>query len=140
MKTKNNFYQHVVKTIFVFSILFVTSCSSDDDNGPTENISGVLPSTVLTSYSGELGYTSADGSLIVAETSGTATISKSGNTYTITFSNGVPSITGLRFSGSNGNYASTSGDGSAVGISINENKLEIGATINGNNWGFSGTK
>ncbi|KAA1244002.1 hypothetical protein [Aquimarina sp. RZ0] len=138
MKTKSKFFRNLGKVTLVLSVLFISSCGSDDDGGTViANVFATLPADVLDTYDGELTYTPADGMGIVAGVEGTATISRSGETYTISFSNEVPAITGLRFIGEDdGNYASVGTDGSATGISIDDDELTVGAAIDGNAWAF----
>ncbi|MBW1298186.1 hypothetical protein [Aquimarina litoralis] len=137
MKFQNNVLGKLSKVILVLSVLFMSSCGNDDDGTPVDAFV-TLPSSLVTTFDGELTYTPANGMGIVAGVDGTATISGSGNTYTISFSDGVPSITGLRFIGSgNGSYATVGTDGSAAGITIENDELTIGATISGNAWAFT---
>ncbi|WP_299251386.1 hypothetical protein [uncultured Aquimarina sp.] len=136
MKTRNNFLKNLSKVVLVLSVLFITSCGSDDD-GVVADAFVTLPTDLLTTYNGELTYTPGDGMGIVAGVDGTATISGSGSTYTISFSDGVPSLTGLRFIGNgNGSYASVATDGSSAGISIESDELRIGARVGSDSWGF----
>ncbi|MFD2561818.1 hypothetical protein [Aquimarina rubra] len=136
MKTKNNLLKNLSKVVLVLSVLMIVSCGDNDDDGAVAQFATLPAETVIT-YNGELSYTSADGMNIVAGVDGTATISGSGTVYSISFSNGVPSITGLRFIGSgNGSYATVSTDGSAAGIEIENGNLTVGAQVNGNSWGF----
>ncbi|WP_159092349.1 hypothetical protein [Aquimarina sp. Aq107] len=136
MKTQNNFLKNLSKVVLVLSVLFISSCGSDDDGTPAEEFV-TLPASLVTTFDGELTYTPANGMGIVAGVDGTATISGSGSTYTISFSDGVPSITGLRFIGSgNGTYATVGTDGSAAGIDIENEELTIGAQVGGNSWAF----
>ncbi|WP_062060594.1 hypothetical protein [Aquimarina longa] len=136
-KFRNNSYLTILQTVFVFLILLIVSCGSDDDDKIMQKFA-TIPTTSLTDYDGRLVYTPANGSGEIVVENGSAKISKLGDSYTIVFSDEVPSIKGLRFITANGAYASVSTDGSSVGISINNNKLSIGATIAGNSWAFSG--
>jgi len=136
MKIQNKFLRNLSKVALVVSVLFISSCSSDDDN-PVEDQFVTLPAAVVTTYDGELTYTPASGMGLVVNEPGTATISGSGSTYTISFSNGVPSITGLRFIGSgNGSYATVSTNGSVAGIDIENDELTVGATVGSDVWAF----
>jgi len=136
MKTQNIFFRNVSKVVLVLSILFMTSCGSDDDG--TEVGVVELPAALLTSYTGNLVYTPIDGSGITENTNGTATLSRSGDTYTVSFSDGVPSLTGITFiTGSNGTFSSASAGSSSSGIVVEEDDLRIGVTISGSNWSFA---
>ncbi len=139
MKIQKNVFKNIGKVVLVLSVLLITSCGSDDDGDDVIADAFVtLPSEVLDTYEGTLSYTPANGMGVVAETDGTATISRTGDTYTINFSDGVPSITGLRFiESSTGAYASVGANGSALGIDIGVDDLAVGATIGGNVWAFS---
>ncbi|WP_298541126.1 hypothetical protein [uncultured Aquimarina sp.] len=136
MKTQNIFFRNVNKVVLVLSILFMASCGSDDDG--TEVGFVELPATLLTSYTGVLGYNPVDGSGITENTSGTATLSRSGNTYTVSFSDGVPSLTGITFiTGSNGTFSSASTGSSSDGIVVGEDDLRVGVQMSGNTWSFA---
>ncbi|WP_344929653.1 hypothetical protein [Aquimarina addita] len=138
---KNNLFKNLGKVAIVLSVFFIISCGSDDDGDDvTADVFVTLPTETVSTYTGSLGYTPADGMGVVGVTDGTATITQSGSSYTISFSDGVPSITGLRFLGSDGAYASVSSDGSSLGISLDDGELAIGATIDGNTWAFSGDR
>ncbi|WP_299902311.1 hypothetical protein [uncultured Aquimarina sp.] len=137
MKLQNKLFGKLTKVMLVLSVMFISSCGSDDDGTVPAEPFVALPSEVLTTFSGELTYTPASGMGIVAGVQGTATISVSGTNHTISFSDGVPSITGIRFLGSsNGNYASVGTSGSVAGIVIEGNELTIGATMDSNVWAF----
>lgn len=77
------------------AVLTFNSCKDDDDDGNSivDCIPGTaeLASSALGDYTGVLGT----GALNIA---GTATITETScKTYTVSFSDGVPSITGVRF-------------------------------------------
>ena len=94
--------KNTVKFIMLIAIVTfaIVSCKKDIS----------LPSGSLTTYVGDLAYTPTSG-MPIANTSGTATISGSKGSYTVSFSDGVPSLTGLKFDKeSGGNYASESKD------------------------------
>lgn len=140
MKSKNNVLKNLSKVAIVLSVFLITSCGSDDDSGDdvVTDLFATLPAETVTTYTGSLAYTPSNGMGVIVVTDGTATISQSGGSYTISFSDGVPSITGLRFLGNEGAYASVSADGSSLGITIDDDELAVGATIGGNAWSFSG--
>lgn len=117
----------------------VFACSNEKDDDPKSSASVEVPSTLVTTYTGALSYTKSDGTFKANE-EGKATLTKSGSTYTITFSDGVPSVSGLRFSSANGAYATTSSDGSVAGISVKDPTLDINVTKSDATWSFSGTK
>ena len=137
MKIQNKFLKNLGKVVVILSVLFITSCGSDDDGAVVDQFV-TLPTTLLTSYTGNLVYTPGDGSGPIINTSGSATIAVSGNTYTISFSDGVPSLSGFVFlSGANGNFVSASSGVSTTGVSVEDGDLAVGATIGGNTWAFS---
>jgi len=123
------------------SLTFFSFMSCDDDepmimdDGSTTS----LPAAVVTTYEGDLVYTSATGEVITA-LDGEAEIRKSGSSYIIEFSDGVPDLTGLNFNNEDGSYATVGGGSSVAGIVIDGDDLDIGATQNGNTWAFSGSK
>jgi hypothetical protein len=127
MKTISKFLSAAVVAIALIS----TSCSKDKVVA--------LPSENVTSYTGDLGYTGS--SLPIANPgNGKATISQSGTNVTISFSDGVPSISGIKFQKSGSNYVSVSEDGSVAGISFSGDNVSIGVTKDGGTWSFSGKR
>jgi len=136
MKTKNLLLRGVIVAMLVMAM--VTSCKEDVEAQNDEQ-EVTLPATVLTSYEGALTYNGSAGqNVLTAE--GTATISRTGDTYTISFSDGVPSVTGLRFVLDDGAYVTVGSDDSVAGISIDGEDLDIGVSSSGTNWMFSGEK
>ncbi len=117
------------------SFLLFTSCGKDET--PT-TASVELPTAVLTTYDGALTYTGTAGVITVLD--GEAEIKKSGSEYIIEFSDGVPSLTGLNFTNADGSYATVAANGSVAGIVIDGDDLDVGATVGGNTWAFSGSK
>jgi len=139
MKTQNNFFKNVSKIVLIITILFATSCGSDDD-GAVDAVDAfvTLPEPLLTTYTGNLVYTPVNGSLPTINTSGTATVALSGNTYTISFSDDVPSLTGLAFLvGDASDFVSATVGESTAGVSLDDGDLAVGVTMGGNNWAFS---
>jgi hypothetical protein len=99
-----------------------------------------IPAAQVTTYTGNLAYTGATGEIVANELTGKATITGSSAGYTITFSDNVPSVSGLKFSGKDGSYATVAEDGSVSGISIGSNNISIGFVKGGSNWAFTGTR
>lgn len=135
-----------MKTLKAFTILILIvslsatfACSNKDDNPkPTAIVN--LPAAVITTYKGSLSYSGKDGTVKANGDDGTATITKNGSNYTITFSDGVPALSGLSFIANSGDYASVGENGSVAGVSIRSSRIDISVTMDGNVWGFSGTK
>ncbi len=132
---------NLLTAFFLMTLIVFSSCAKDEDTtpDPIEDNPVVLPAEVVTSYQGDLSYTSASGDFIFEE-NGTATITGSNGTYTISFSNGVPALNALKFKTQSGGYATISDDGSLSGIAIDGDDLDIGSTKDGATWAFSGSK
>ena len=127
------FMKSVALFIFLGTLLSSCSIASMDDSEDE------IPSSIETTYRGILTYSSAAGDN-KENNNGTATISKSGSTYTISFSDGVPSISDLKFKDNNGSYATVGSSGSLAGINIDGNKIDISVSKDGDNWAFDGAK
>ncbi len=118
------------------ALLFLSACKKED----LDDLFDELPAEYVATYTGSLGYNITTPTPIANATSGQATITQSNKVVTISFSNGVPSITGLRFKKSGSNYASIATDGSVAGINFEGTKANIGYTKDGNTWAFTGTR
>lgn len=130
------FLKLAAKSLLILAVTLVTSCKSDDNN-PVGIVFVDLPSGVLGQYTGDLVYTSGTDAVVTED--GTATISGTG-TYTINFSDGVPSITSLRFILSDGEYVSVIDDGiTATGVVIANGSLSV-ADANNGSISFDGNK
>ena len=127
-----------IKSLALFLVLgtILTSCTASLIEDPDED---EIPSSIEATYTGILSYSSSTGDKKEND-SGTATISKNGSTYTISFSDGVPSLSGLKFKDNNGSYATIGTSGSLSGINIDGDKLEMSASKDGNSWAFNGEK
>ncbi|WP_346883417.1 hypothetical protein [uncultured Algibacter sp.] len=109
--------------VFVFfatALLSFNSCSSDDDNGDGDCLPGIsaISADAIRAYQGALTLNATE----VINQDGTATITESGcKTYTISFSDGVPSITGVRFITTNNGESFTYVNANATTtVTINE--------------------
>lgn len=125
--------------LFLFactSLLFLSACKKAN----IEDLFDELPAEYVATYTGSLGYNITTSNPITNTTSGQATITQSNKVVSISFSNGVPSITGLRFKKSGSNYASIATDGSVAGINFEGTKANIAYTKDGNNWAFTGSR
>ena len=122
---------------FVFA---ASACGSKKDDSAPASVVVELPAAVVSTYSGQLSYTSAASPIGTAN--GRATIAKTGDkTYSITFSDGVPALTGLKFQTATGSsYATVASDGSTAGMTISPTTLNVGVTKGSETWGFSGDK
>ncbi len=124
---------YVFQLFALTSLLFLSACKKED-------LFDELPAEYVTTYTGSLGYNITGANPISNLTSGQAIITQSNKVVTISFSNGVPSISGLRFKKSGSNYASIATDGSVAGINFEGSKANIGYTKDGNTWAFSGSR
>lgn len=136
----------LLQKFFVLALLCgsASACSKDDDddNSPAGTGIAELPSNVIGTFTGQLAYTKSGSNPISNSSSGTATLSKTGDrTYSIAFSDGVPTITGLKFqTAAAGSYATVSSDGSTAGMALSSSSLSIGVTKGSETWGFTGNK
>ncbi len=115
----------------LFSLSFLVACNDDMDDG-------ILPSTALTTYTGTLVYSPAVGE-VTTTVSGTATISLVRNEYNIDFSDNVPSVIGLTFVESDGDFTTGPGADQTV-LTIDGDELTIASFKDLNSWSFNGSK
>jgi len=148
--TKTSFPQIALTAFFLLFLVAFSSCGKDEDTNPSPDKDPdtiedpvPLPAPVTTIYEGELTYTPPTGStdLPIFTDNATATIEENGDTYTIRFSDNVPSLSNLKFKrDGDEEYASISDSGVLTGVSIDGDDLDIGATLSGETWAFSGSK
>lgn len=116
-------------TIKILSLLFIalfafSSCSKDDD--PTDN------DLFIGKYNGTVRYTEGL-SEIKSSTDGSVTVSKVGDTYNFNFSDGIPSLNGIKMKKGDGNVIIIE-DGALGSVSISASDLNINYTKDGKTW------
>ncbi len=116
-------------TIKILSLLLITvfafsACSKDDD--PTDN------SLFVGKYEGTVRYTEGLEE-IKSNENGSVTVSKIGDTYNFNFSDGIPSINGIKMENGEGNVIIFE-DGTLGSISISASDLNISYTADGKTW------
>lgn len=116
-------------TIKILSLLFITvfafsSCSKDDD--PTDN------SLFVGKYEGTVRYNEGLEE-IKSNINGSVTVSKVGDTYNFNFSDGIPSLNGIKMQKGEGNVIILE-DGAFGSISISASNLDINYTKDGKTW------
>ena len=143
MKFPKTILATTLKSIVILCfITSLTSCSSDDDSGssdePGDTNNVTLPADRITTYNGVLSFETASGEL--TETlNGSATISGSSSNYTISFSDNVPSISGITFIFEDDSYIYVNPNDDSEGVVIDEdNRLIVDLTINNNLTEFVG--
>lgn len=138
--TLSSFLHKVLLLAFLCGV--APACSNDDDSASPASAYVELPSNVVGKFTGDLSYTKPGTMPIANSGDGTATLTKTGDkTYSVSFSDGVPTITGLRFqSGTTGSYATVSSDGSTAGMTLSSNNLAVSVTKGSETWGFNGDK
>ena len=137
------FSQKLAMLTLVCGVLVFASCTKKSDPAPATS-TVALPATVVgKTYTGDVAYTNASGVTISSQGgNGKVTVTETGtNTYTISFSapSGVPSLTGMQFTGA-GSFASVSSGGSVSGITITETAVSVGVAKDGATWGATATR
>ena len=136
------FSQKLAMLALVCGVLVFASCTKKSDPAPAPAAGTVpLPAAIVgKTYTGDVSYVGAV--IRTAQDDGKVTITEtSTNTYTISFSvpSGVPSLTGVQFTGA-GSFASVSSGGSVSGITITERALDFGITKDGATWTVSANR
>lgn len=134
MKTIQNILSVTLKSILFLSLVLITSCSKDDDLNPfTPNENAELPANLVGRvFEGPISYESADGSILVETLTGESVISGTRGNYTISFNNSIPSITGIDFYLVSGMYIYNNPNDEEESIALDQVRLAIDLTINGN--------
>lgn len=116
-------------TIKILSLLFITlfafsSCSKDDD--PTDN------DLFVGTYEGTVRYSEGLNE-IKSSTNGSVRVAKVGDSYNFNFSDGIPSLNGIKMEKGEGNVIIFE-DGALGSISISASNLNISYTKDGKTW------
>jgi hypothetical protein len=116
-------------TIKILSLLFITlfafsACSKDDD--PIDN------DLFLGKYEGTVRYNEGLDE-IKSSANGSVTVAKVGDTYNFNFSDGIPSLNGIKMKKGDGNVIILE-DGAVGSISISASSLNIQYSKDGKTW------
>ncbi|WP_026813717.1 hypothetical protein [Arenibacter certesii] len=114
------------KSFKFLSLLFITtvliaSCSKDND--PTDD------NVFVGTYKGSVGYTDSEGDTAISTENGSVTLVKVGNTYNFDFSDGIPSLKGIKMEKNQSVLISLDG-----AIKIDEGTLIIGYNKDNETW------
>lgn len=108
-------------SIFFMTVL-VTSCSKNDD--PVDD------NLFVGTYNGSVSYTESDNNTDISTDDGKVTVVKVGNTYNFDFSDGIPSLNGVKMEKNQNVLISSDGT-----IKIDEGVLIIAYSDNNEVWG-----
>ena len=111
-------------SLLFIALLTFSSCSKDDD--PTDN------SLFIGKYEGTVRYNEGADE-IKSSTTGSVTVAKIGDTYNFNFSDGIPSLNGIKMKKGDGNIIILE-DGTLGSISISASNLDIAYTKDGKTW------
>lgn len=114
------------KSIKILSLLFITtlliaSCSKDND--PVDD------NLFVGTYKGSVGYLETESNTNISTSDGRVTLVKVGDTYNFDFSDGIPSLKGIKMEKDQSILISTDG-----AIKIDEGTLIIGYNKDGKTW------
>lgn len=114
------------KSLKIFGMLFFTVAllaSCDKDNDPADD------NLFVGKYNGTVGYSDPDSNTNISSDDGRVTVVKVGDTYNFDFSDGIPSITGVKMEKNQNTLISTD-----KAINIDEDSVDIIFTEDGKSW------
>lgn len=114
-------------TVFLFSTVLIMSCSKDND--PVDD------NLFVGTYKGSVSYSETSGNTEISTDDGRVTLVKVGDTYNFDFSDGIPSLKGIKIDKNENILISSDG-----GIRIDEGNLIIAYTKDGEVWGANCTR
>lgn len=122
----------MIKTGKFLSVVFfvaaiVVSCSKDND--PVDD------NVFVGTYRGSVSYSDSDSNTDISTDDGRITLVKVGDNYNFDFSDGIPSLTGIKIDKNENVYISSDG-----GITIDEGNLIIAYTEGTEVWGADCTR
>ena len=117
----------MMKTGKFFSVVFfmtaiMVSCSKDND--PVDD------NVFVGTYRGSVSYSDSDSNTNISTDDGRVTLVKVGDNYNFDFSDGIPSLTGIKIDKNENIFVSSDG-----GITIDEGNLIIAYTKDSEVWG-----
>lgn len=113
--------------ILFLAVLMTVSCSKDND--PVDD------NLFVGTYNGSISYVEQESSTTISTAEGRVTLVKVGDTYNFDFSDGVPSLTGIRMEKNQNVLANA--DGTLI---IGEGRLFMAYTKDGGKWGADCTR
>lgn len=116
----------IVSMLWLATIL-VVSCSKDND--PVDD------DVFVGTYRGSVIYSDSDSNTDISTDDGRVTLVKVGDSYNFDFSDGIPSLNGIKIDKNENIFISSDG-----GITIDEGKLIIAYTTDGEVWGADCTR
>lgn len=120
------------KSLKIFGMLFFAVAllvSCDKDNDPSDD------NLFVGKYNGAVSYSDPDSNTNISTDDGRVTVVKVGDTYNFDFSDGIPSITGIKMEKNQNTLISTD-----KAIHIDENSVDIILTEDGKIWKASCTR
>ena len=117
----------MIKGSKFFSVVFfvtaiLVSCSKDND--PVDD------NVFVGTYRGSVSYSDSDSNTNISTDDGRVTLVKVGDNYNFDFSDGIPSLTGIKIDKNENIFVSSDG-----GITIDEGNLIIAYTKDSEVWG-----
>jgi len=120
------------KSIKILGMLFfaaaiLVSCSKDND--PVDD------NLFVGTYNGSVSYSEDSSNTAISTDDGRVTLVKVGDSYNFDFSDGIPSLKGIKIDKNENVFISSDG-----GITIDEGNLKIAYTKEGEIWGADCTR
>lgn len=111
-----------ILSLVVFVLAIFTSCSKDND--PVDD------NLFVGTYKGTVSYSNPDDSTEITTDDGRVTLVKIGDKYNFDFSDGIPSLNGIKMEKNENIFISSDG-----AIKIDEGTLLIAYSKDGETWG-----
>jgi hypothetical protein len=112
----------------LFFVMAITASCSKDNDPSDDNL-------FVGTYNGQVSYSDPDSGTSISTDDGRVTLVKVGDTYNFDFSDGIPSLKGIKMEKNQNTLVSTDG-----AISIDEGTLIIAYTKGGETWGADSTR
>lgn len=116
----------ILGTLFL-AVVFVASCSKEND--PTDD------NLFVGTYNGSVSYTDTDSNTDISTDDGRVTLVKVGDSYNFDFSDGIPSLKGIKMEKNQNILIDSSG-----ALKIDEGNLTIAYSKDGETWGANCTR
>lgn len=113
--------------VSLLAILFFSSCSKEND--PTDD------SLFVGTYNGSVSYEESSSNTNISTDDGRVTLVKVGNTYNFDFSDGIPSLTGIKMEKNQNILVDSTG-----ALKIDQGQLTIAYSKDGATWGANCTR
>ena len=120
--------KHIKKIAVLFFVTaLIVSCSKDNDPADDDLFVGT--------QKGSISYSETSGNTSISTDDGRVTLVKVGDSYNFDFSDGIPSLKGIKIDKNENILISSDG-----GIQIDEGNLTIAYTKDGEVWGANCTR